>query len=75
MKDQGIFRQIKIKVDFHSPVMRMCWHAVPDAVWREFRHAHDELATPHHGWMDKLINGPHVCFIGISEVDLLGVIL
>ena len=43
--DKGIFRKVKVEIDFHTSVMSMAGHCVPDTAGFQMGHAHLQLAA------------------------------
>ncbi|MBA7590119.1 hypothetical protein ES708_32221 [subsurface metagenome] len=51
---------LKIKIGFHSPVVRMCRHGVPYTACLEFGHAHLKLAGIHDTVHQQFVDLPGI---------------
>ena len=72
MKYTLIFCYIKIKIDFHPPIMCMSGHRIPDAALVQHRKAHYQLAALNSFLMNILVNSALICGMGITQVHFHG---
>ena len=65
-----IFGNFKIEIDFHSALVCMCRHRVPDGTGSEHGHAHGELACLEHGGMNELIDYAFIAGLHVTAWTL-----
>src|SRR5215217_5498538 len=72
MYDPLAFCKVKIKIDLHSPVMRMWRHGIPNASFFESSYAHYQLAAFQAISMDVFIDHTMIIIVQASQFGRSG---